>query len=83
MRKRSVFTIDLGMIKGDGDIICPLCQVTISPEDESGKIYEIVALTMNDHGSLHKTSIICKDCGSIIHLAGFRILNEQCLSTLN
>ena len=83
MRKRPVFTFDLGMIKGYGDITGPLCQVTISPEDESGKVYEIVALTMNDHGSLHKTSIICKKCGSIIHLAGFRMLNEQCQSPLN
>jgi hypothetical protein len=83
MRKRLVFTIGLGMIKGAGDITRPLCQVTIPPEDESRKVYESGALTMNDHGFLHKTSIICKEFGSIIYLEGFRMLNEQCPSPLN
>jgi hypothetical protein len=77
MVRRSVFTIDLDNIKGDGEFTCPLCKVTISPDDESGTIYEIVALTLLDNESLRKMSIVCRGCGSIIHLQGFEKLRKN------
>jgi hypothetical protein len=83
MGRRSVFTIDLEKIKGDGDFNCLLCQETISPDDESGKVYEIVALSICNNGSLSRTSIICRRCGSIIHLEGFGMLCEKYHSPLS
>jgi hypothetical protein len=83
MVRRSVFTIDLAKLKGDGDFTCPLCKVTISPDDESGTTYEIVALTMRDNGLLKTTSIICRRCGTIIHLQGFQKLNEKYHTSLS
>jgi hypothetical protein len=76
MGRRSIFTINLDQIQGEGDFSCPVCNVIISPDDESGRIYEIVALTMLENGILKTTSIVCRKCGTIIHLQGFQKLNE-------
>ena len=76
MARRSVFKIDLSEIEGYGEFPCPLCGETISPDDESGNIYEVIALKPDEEGSLMETAIVCRKCESIIHLQGFEKLRE-------
>ena len=40
-------TIDLTKIEGDGDFPCPTCGVTISPEDETEKVYTVIKEKVN------------------------------------
>jgi len=76
LARRSVFTIDLTKIEGYGEFPCPLCREIISPDDESGEAYEIIALKPSEDLSLEETTIVCKKCESIIHLQGFERLRE-------
>jgi DNA-directed RNA polymerase subunit RPC12/RpoP len=64
-----IYTIDLAKIEGKGDFSCPNCGVTISPDDQTEDVYEIVETKV--HGaSLEELTIQCK-CGSKIRLTGF------------
>jgi predicted RNA-binding Zn-ribbon protein involved in translation (DUF1610 family) len=64
-----IYTIDLAKIEGKGDFPCPNCGVTISPDDQTEDVYEIVDTKV--HGaSLEELTIQCK-CGSKIRLTGF------------
>jgi len=71
----AVYTIDLTKIDGDGAFPCPRCGVTISPDDESDEIYEIVDTVVRDT-ELAELVLHCKKCGSIIRLVGFLQLSE-------
>jgi len=64
------FTVDLTKIGGEGDFPCPKCGVTISPDDETEKVYSVLE-TKVEGGSLEELIILCKKCGSEIHLVGF------------
>jgi len=72
----SAFTIDLNGIDGDGEFPCPSCMARISPDDESEATYRILDIKTREDGSLESLSILCKQCGSTIHLEGFEALNE-------
>ncbi|MBS7607200.1 hypothetical protein KEJ14_05120 [Candidatus Bathyarchaeota archaeon] len=63
-------------IEGEGDFPCPSCGNLISPDDESGLNYEIVDIKTDRQGRLRELIIICKKCGSEIHLEGFELLDE-------
>jgi predicted RNA-binding Zn-ribbon protein involved in translation (DUF1610 family) len=64
--------IDLTKIEGDGDFPCPKCGVVISPEDESESTYVIEAVKMKKGEQLEELTIKCKNCGSVIHITGFK-----------
>jgi len=68
--------VDLTKIEGEGDFPCPSCGNLISPDDESGLNYEIVDIKTDRQGRLRELIIICKKCGSEIHLEGFELLDE-------
>ena len=72
----TVFMIDLTKIEGDGEFLCPCCGIVISPDDESGVIYEVTNVKTKNDGSLEQTTLLC-GCGSIIHLVGFEALQEM------
>lgn len=68
-------TVDLTKIDGDGDFSCPQCGIVISPEDSTEEKYQVLEPKVNRHG-LEEVEILCKSCGSHIHLTGFSILQE-------
>jgi predicted RNA-binding Zn-ribbon protein involved in translation (DUF1610 family) len=64
-----IYTIDLARIEGKGDFPCPNCGATISPDDQTEDVYEIVD-TKVCGASLEELTIQCK-CGCKIRLTGF------------
>jgi len=75
MESSTKFIVDLTKIEGEGDFPCPKCSVTISPEDETGKVYSILETKVKGD-SLEELIILCKKCGSEIHLVGFLSLAD-------
>jgi len=69
------FAINLADIEGEGEFSCPQCGETISPDDDSGKVYDVLEAEEAD-GLLKKVTIKCKICGSVINLEGFEALKE-------
>jgi hypothetical protein len=67
--------IDLTEIEGDGEFSCPRCEEIISPDDDSGKAYDVLKTEEND-GLLKKVTIKCGTCRSIIQLEGFGLLEK-------
>ena len=66
--------IDLTKIEGNGDITCPNCGVTISPEDESEEVYIIIDEKVKDD-ALEELTIQCNACSCKIRLTGFPALD--------
>ena len=67
------YKIDLARIEGSGDFPCPKCGVKLSPEDETEAAYSIKEIkTRRDR--LEELIIQCHTCKSLIHLAGFKLL---------
>ncbi len=75
MGQVSAFRIDLSTIDGDGEFPCPSCGKPISPDDETEVTYIITDVKTREDGSLETLSVLCKQCGSTIHLEGFEALN--------
>jgi len=69
------FVINLTETEGDGEFSCPKCKETISPDDDSGKTYDVLNVEEED-GLPKKVTIECKKCGSVINLFGFEALKE-------
>ena len=69
------FRIDLTKIEGEGDFPCPRCGVTISPDDDSGMVYDVLE-SVKANGLLEKVIIKCKKCGRAIQLEGFSLFKE-------
>ena len=70
VKKSVLYTVDLTKIDGDGAFPCPKCGATISPDDETEEIYQIVD-TKVEGDSLAELTILCNRCGSTIRLVGF------------
>ena len=70
MKAANSYTIDLTKIEGTGDFPCPHCGVNLSPEDESEDVYSILKTEVKGD-SLEELILLCKKCGSQIHLVGF------------
>jgi hypothetical protein len=64
--------VDLLAIEGDGDFPCPNCSVTISPEDESEKVYTLKEVKLKKE-SIELLILECNNCESEIHLVGFSL----------
>ena len=76
MRQRSIFRIDLNEIEGEGEFACPRCGEIISPDDFTDSLYEITDTEMKEDDSLEEITLLCKKCGSVIHLVGFEALEQ-------
>ncbi|MBS7639271.1 MAG: hypothetical protein QW600_02360 [Candidatus Bathyarchaeia archaeon] len=76
MSKKLLYRIDLTKIEGEGDFPCPSCGSIISPDDESGLVYEIIDVRTDEEGRLKDLLIVCKRCGSEICLEGFEMLKD-------
>jgi len=72
MKAASSYVVDLTKIDGEGDVPCPLCGALLSPEDETETTYKILETKLKND-SLEELVILCKKCGSKIHLVGFLI----------
>lgn len=69
------YKVNLAKIDGSGDFPCPRCQVRMSPDDQKEKTYSIKEIkTRRDR--LEELVIQCKTCESLIHLAGFKLLDS-------
>ena len=64
------FTVDLTKIEGEGDFPCPKCGITISPDDETEKVYSILETKVKGN-SLEELIVLCNKCRSEIHVVGF------------
>lgn len=77
MEQKALFKINLNEIEGEGTFKCPSCKTIISPDDESGIIYDIIDLSTREDGSLKVLIIQCKKCQSVINLEGFEALDNK------
>jgi len=76
VKKNIQYTIDLTKIDGDGAFQCPKCGTTISPDDETEEVYQIVETRVKDD-ELAELILMCHKCGSTIKLVGFLTLPES------
>lgn len=74
------FRIDLTEIEGDGEFLCPACSQSIDPEDYSGTTYKILDSKTTENGTVEEVVLQCKECGSIICLEGFDLLEDAVCS---
>ncbi len=70
LNKTAICKINLAEIDGEGSFPCPRCGATISPDDESEKVYKIVETTVTNN-ELIELVISCNTCGTTIKIAGF------------
>jgi transcription initiation factor IIE alpha subunit len=69
------YKVDLAKIDGRGDFPCPKCGVKMSPDDQTENMYSIKEIkTRRDR--LEELVIQCHTCESLIHLAGFKLLDS-------
>ena len=69
------YKVDLAKIDGSGDFPCPKCGAAMSPEDQTENAYSIKEIkTRRDR--LEELVIQCHRCESLIHLAGFKLLDS-------
>ena len=69
------YKVNLAKIDGSGDFPCPKCGVRMSPDDQTENTYSIKEIkTRRDR--LEELVIQCKTCKSLIHLAGFKLLDS-------
>ena len=70
------YKVDLARLEGSGDFPCPKCGAKLSPEDETEATYSIKEIkTRRDR--LEELVIQCHTCESLIHLAGFKLLDAM------
>jgi transcription initiation factor IIE alpha subunit len=69
------YKVDLVRIEGSGDFPCPKCGAKLSPEDETEAKYSIREIKTRG-ARLEELVIQCNRCGSLIHLAGFKLLDS-------
>jgi predicted RNA-binding Zn-ribbon protein involved in translation (DUF1610 family) len=67
---KSMHTIDLTKIDGDGAFPCPRCGTMISPDDESEETYHIVETKVKGD-ELAELVLMCNKCKTMIKLTGF------------
>ncbi len=67
---KSIHTIDLTKIDGDGAFPCPRCGTMISPDDESEETYRIVETKVKGD-ELAELVLMCNKCKTMIKLTGF------------
>jgi len=73
--QRTIFTVDITQIEGDGDFPCPKCGVMISPDDETETVYKIIDTKVKNR-NLKELVILCNKCGSKVRLVGFLPLEK-------
>jgi len=69
------YTVDLTKLKGSGDIKCPKCGITISPDDETEETYTVLEAVM-EGDNLDNAILKCNKCQTQICLNGFQLLNK-------
>ena len=75
MEHQLIYRFDLAKNQGNGDVHCPKCGVTLSPDDETEDNYSILEAIVRDN-NLEEIVIQCKRCRSIIRLTGFALLKN-------
>jgi len=69
------YKVDLARMEGSRDFPCPKCGAKLAPEDETEATYSIKEIkTRRDR--LEELIIQCHRCESLIHLAGFKLLDS-------
>jgi predicted RNA-binding Zn-ribbon protein involved in translation (DUF1610 family) len=68
--EKSMCTIDLTKLDGDGSFSCPKCGTLISPDDESEETYRIVKTEVKGD-ELSELVLACKKCKTVMKLTGF------------
>ena len=69
------YKVDLARLEGSGDFPCPKCGAKLSPEDETEATYSIKEIKTR-RARLEELIIQCNRCESLIHLAGFKLLDS-------
>jgi uncharacterized C2H2 Zn-finger protein len=75
MKQIHVYKVDLTKIDGSGELSCPRCGTTFSPDDVTEETYSILETKVKEHG-LDELVIRCNRCTSQIHLTGFSLLQK-------
>jgi DNA-directed RNA polymerase subunit RPC12/RpoP len=77
VKQAQAYVLDLTKIEGNGDLSCPKCGTTISPDDETEEVYSIQKSKLKGQ-ILEEIVIRCNRCASQIHLTGFPLLQKLC-----
>lgn len=75
MKQVLVYKIDLLKLEGKGDFLCPCCRATISPDDDTEKVYSVLEAKVRN-ARLENVLIQCNSCSNKILLTGFRLLKQ-------
>lgn len=75
MQRIKCYTVDLTKQKGSGDIKCPKCGITISPDDETEETYTVLEAVMKGD-DLDNAILKCNKCQAQICLTGFQLLDK-------
>jgi uncharacterized C2H2 Zn-finger protein len=73
MKQTHAYVLDLTKIDGNGDLACPRCGNTISPDDYTEEAYSILEPRVNCYG-LEEVIIRCNRCASLLYMTGFSLL---------
>ncbi|MBS7614665.1 hypothetical protein KEJ18_02890 [Candidatus Bathyarchaeota archaeon] len=71
-----MFRTDLSETERDGQFSCPVCEITISPDDFSDLTHNILNVKTKVDKRMEEAIIQCRTCGSIICLSGFGFLED-------
>jgi len=75
LQKTKYCTIDLTKVEGSGDVKCPTCGATMSPDDDTEDTYTILETVMRED-RLDRMTLVCNKCQTQICLTGFQLLND-------
>jgi endogenous inhibitor of DNA gyrase (YacG/DUF329 family) len=76
LQKTKCHIIDLTKVEGSGDVKCPTCGTTISPDDDTEDTYTILETEMKGD-RLDRMTLKCNKCQTQIRLTGFQLLNDS------
>ena len=74
--EESFFVIDLTKLDAPEDCLCPLCKTDIFPYNETGENHNVIETKTGKNNSSDKIVVLCKKCGSVIHLVGLEAFSE-------
>ena len=74
LKQTHAYKVDLTIIEGNGNFLCPRCGTIISPDDCTEEAFTILGTKVNKQG-LEELAIRCNKCESQLHLTGFSQLH--------
>lgn len=71
----TAFRVGATQIEWEVSFHCPGCGKVIFPEDASGRYYTLLGVKI-EQGEIKEAAVKCAECGSLIYLESFDMLNR-------